>query len=68
MYVSSVGFKSIIGRKIISDIGVELASSQSICCIKPDQFGRGLALQTIHPECHSKSEHTSGGKVCGNSR
>jgi len=65
MQVSSDGFKSIIGRKITSDLGVEFWFSPNICCIKPDQFGRGFALLNIHPECHSKSEHSSDGKVCG---
>ena len=60
-----MGLSQLSAKKITSDFGVA-CSPEKICCMNPDQFGLGLvALLNIHPECQSRSEHNSDGKVYG---
>ena len=55
-----------MGRRSTSDLEVDMLQSEKAYCIKPDQFELGTAaLLNIHPECHSRLEYNSGGKVCG---
>ena len=60
--VSSDGFKSMIGRCRISDLGTEFWLSQKMHCMNADL---GFTVLNIHPECHSKSEYIFEGKVYG---
>ena len=55
-----------IGRRSTSDLEVDPLQLEKACCIKPDQFVLGLAvLLNVQPECQSKLEYSSDGKVCG---
>ena len=66
--VSSEELRSIIGRNW-TDAFSNLLLMRVVCCINPDQFGRGLFFEVnSHAACHKRSKFISVARNVGTAR